>query len=239
VRRRPITLLLGSAVAIAAASPAAAAEVAVRGLDTQVFDKPAINVEVGDKVTWTFDATLPHDVTATSDNWKPFASVPALPAPPVEFTFTAPGTYTYFCSVHSSTMLGTVTVGTPPPPPPPPLSEQPFPNDGTIPLPDGGTTGADAFEIGGVDTTDPRLRRVAAKRSGKRVRVSFRVNEQSVVTVRFTRGRKIVKTKRAATAGRGTVTVAGLKAGRYSVKLVATDPAGNDSSTRRASFRIR
>jgi hypothetical protein len=96
-----------------------------------------------------------------------------------------------------------------------------------------------SFETGGVDTTDPRLRSVAAKRSGKRVRVSFRVDEQAVVTVRFLRGRKTVKTKRAATSGRGSVSVRGLKAGRYTVKVVATDLAGNDSSTRRASLRVR
>jgi plastocyanin len=231
VRRRPITLLLGSAVALAAASPAAAAEVAVHGLDTQVFDKPAIKIAAGDTVKWTFDAGLPHDVTANSANWIPFKSETTAPAPPTEFTFTTPGVYTYVCSIHSTTMKGEVTVGDPPPPPPPPLSEQPFPNDGTV--------SPDAFEVGGIDTTDPRLRRVAAKRSGKRVRVSFRVDEQSLVTVRFQRGRKVVRTKRAATGRRGSVTVRGLKPGRYRVKVVATDPAGNDSALRRASFRIR
>jgi plastocyanin len=230
VRRRPLTFLLGSAVAVAAAAPAAAAPVTVHGTDAQVFDKPAVNVEVGDTVTWTFDPGLPHDVTSNSANWS-HKSTTTAPAPPTQFTFTAPGVYEYVCSIHSTTMRGTVTVGNPPPPPPPPLSEQPFPNDGTV--------SPDAYEVGGIDTADPRLRSVRAKRSGKRVRVSFRVNEQSVVTVRFQRGRKVVRTKRAATERRGSVTVRGLKAGRYRVKVVATDPAGNDSSARRASFRVR
>src|SRR4029079_17015964 len=98
------------------------------------------------------------------------------------------------------------------------LSEQPFPNDSSL--------SADAFETGGVDTTDPRLRSLAAMRSCRRVRVACRVNEQAVVTVRFLRGRKTVKTKRAATSGRGSVSVRGLKAGRYPVKVVGTGLAG-------------
>jgi plastocyanin len=230
--KRRLTLLLGTGAALVAAAPASAASFDVKGLDTLVWDQPDLKVAIGDSVTWSFPGTAqPHNVAATSPNWAGFRGATSVPGETKTFTFAAEGTYAYVCEIHSDTMKGTVTVGSPPPPPPPPLSEQPFPNDGTI--------SADAYETGGVDTTDPRLRRVAAKRSGKRVRVSFRVSEQSVVTVRFKRGRKTVKTKRAATAGRGSVTVAGLKPGRYRVMLVATDPAGNDSSARRAAFRIR
>jgi plastocyanin len=227
--KRRMTVLLGTGLALGIAAPASAAEVAVRGLDTEAFDKPEVSIELGDTVKWTFDAGLPHDVTPTSANWAPWHTA-TKPAPPVEFKFDAVGTYTYVCSVHSTTMRGTVTVGNPPPPPPPPLSEQPFPSDSSL-------AGIE-LETGGLDVEQPRLRSVAAKRSGKRVRVSFRVNEQSVVTVRLKRGRKVVKTKKASTASRGSVTVAGLKPGRYAVQVRATDPAGNVSSLRRASFRV-
>ena len=71
------------------------------------------------------------------------------------------------------------------------------------------------------------------------MRVSFRVSEQSVVTVRFKRGKKTVKTKKAAVSRRGSVTVAGLKAGRYGVRVRAKDVAGNASYSRGTSFRIR
>lgn len=227
-----ITLLLGSAVALAAATPAWAAEEQIRGLDTFVWDKPDVKVAVGDTVTWSFPGTAqPHNVAATSANWAGFRGNAGVPGETKSFTFQAEGIYTYVCEIHATTMTGTVTVGSPPPPPPPPLSEQPFPNDSAI------TT--DALEIGGVDSTRPRLRGINAKKSGKRVKVSFRVSERSVVTARFARGGKTVKTKRASVGRRGSVTVAGLKPGRYAVKLTATDVAGNASSTRRASFRIR
>jgi len=230
--KRRLTLLVGTGVALVAAAPASAASFDVHGLDTLVWDSPELQVAVGDTVTWSFPGTAqPHNVKSTSVNWADFKGNAGIPGETKSFTFGAEGIYTYVCEIHATTMIGKVTVGSPPPPPPPPLSEQPFPNDSSI--------AADAFETGGVDTTDPRLRSVAAKRSGKRVRVSFRVDEQAVVTVRFARGGKTVKTKHAATGSRGSVTVAGLKPGRYAVKVVATDLAGNDSSTRRTSLRVR
>jgi plastocyanin len=230
VKRHVTPLLLGSAVALVAAAPAAAAEVQVQGLDSLAWDKPKISIAAGDKVMWAFQPNELHNVVSTSPNWS-HRSTTGKPAPPTEFTFTAEGLYTYYCEIHKDSMLGEITVGNPPPPPPPPLSEQPFPNDSAI------TTGA--FEIGSLDTAKPRLRGVTAKKSGKRVKVSFKVNEQSVVTVRFARRGKTVMTKRASVASRGSVTVAGLKAGRYAVAVSATDVAGNASSARRASFRIR
>lgn len=55
-----------------------------------------------------------------------------------------------------------------------------------------------AFEAGGgLDTTKPTLARVRARKSGRRVKVSFTVSERSVVTVRHARGRKTVKSKKA------------------------------------------
>jgi plastocyanin len=230
-RRHPV--LLSSALALVIASPAAAAEVEIKALDVSSspraagnpgWDKEDVTILPGDTVRWTFAGTqLPHNVASKSPNWNvktPYDN------PGTAVTFDAPGRYDFFCDVHGNSMYGTVVVGEPPPPP---LSEQPFPNDGAL-------TGA--FETGGVDSTKPRLRGVKAKKSGRRVKVSFRVSEQSVVTVRFARGGKTVKSKKAAVGRRGSVTVAGLKPGRYVVKLMATDVAGNASTARRASFRI-
>jgi plastocyanin len=229
--RRRIPLLFGTAVALAAASPASAADLQVQGLDTLVWDKPELTVAVGDTVTWSFPGTAqPHNVAATSPNWAGFRGNAGVPGETKTFKFEAEGIYTYVCEIHATTMTGKVTVGAPPPPPPPPLSEQWFPNDSAL------TTGT--FETGSLDTTRPRLRGVKAKKSGKRVKVSFRVSEQSVVTVRLARGGKTFKTKKAAVGRSGSVTVAGLKPGRYAVRVSATDVAGNASSARRASFRI-
>jgi plastocyanin len=219
VRRRH-SVLLACALSLAAASPAAAAEVQVQAIDTPTtWDKTDVRINAGDKVRWTFAGTAtPHNVMSTGANWSGLDSATGAPAPDAEWTFATEGIYTFACRIHSDVMKGTVTVGTPPPPPPPPLSEQPFPNDSAI------TTGA--YEIGSLDTAKPRLRGVRAKKTGKRVKVSFKVNEQSVVTVRFARRGKTVMTKRASVARRGSVTVAGLKrTGRYAVAVSATDVA--------------
>jgi plastocyanin len=229
--RRAIPSLLGSAAALAFASPAVAADVQVTGLDRQAFEPATIAVAVGDTVHWTFEAGLPHNAFATSANWAgAFNAAATAPAPPAQFKFSAPGVYEYHCTVHSTVMTGTVIVGNPPPPPPPPLSEQPFPNDGAI-------TPAQ-LEVGGLDTARPALRGVAAKPSGRRVRVSFRVSERSVVTVRLSRAGRTVRTRRAASASRGSVTVRGLRAGRYRVQLRARDLAGNASAARIAHVTV-
>jgi plastocyanin len=231
--RRP--LLLGSALALLGAAPATAAEVQVQGLGTS-WSNAAVRIAAGDTVTWSFpnpDET--HNVQAASPSsgttsWT-YSTVPQRPAVTGSFRFDATGIYEFVCAVHADTMRGTVTVGDPPPPPPPPLSEQPFPNDGGIT--------ASGLETGGLDTTRPALRGVRAKRSGTRVTVSFGVSERSLVTVRLRRGGRTVRTAKAAASRRGSVTVRGLKAGRYAVKVTATDVAGNVSRSRSAAFRIR
>jgi hypothetical protein len=48
-----------------------------------------------------------------------------------------------------------------------------------------------------------------------------------------------VKTRHANTAGRGSVTVKKLKAGRYTASIVARDIAGNASRSRTAAFTVR
>ena len=156
-----------------------------------------------------------------------------MPAADAQFTFTTAGVYKFICSVHPTTMFGTVTVGAAAPPPPRviPLSEQPFGNDST-PL----TT----LETVSLDTTKPKLTSLSARRSGRGgARLRFRVSEESVVDVRLKRGGKIVK--RYAAAGTGTLafTAKSLKAGKYRVEVRAYDVAGNASSMKRVSLTVR
>jgi plastocyanin len=236
-RRHP--LLLGSVLALVAAAPAAAAEVTIGSDETDgahpVWSPASVAIQPGDTVRWNLTSALspplPHDVLSTAmagdDSWSFEAG-----SPEGTYTFTTPGRYRFYCRFHSdgsSGMVGTVVVGNPPPPPPPPPGETPWPNDSSEPA---------ALEVGGLDRTKPTLSRVSARRSGKRVQVSFKVSEQSVVTVRLARRGKSVKTKKARTSGRGSVTVAGLKAGRYSVKVTATDVAGNHSGMRTAHLTV-
>jgi plastocyanin len=84
------------------------------------IDRPALTVPVGTTVVWANAETtaLPHNVTSGSvEGTTPhpdgaYASAPLLnPGEKFEHTFTAPGTYHYYCSVHLAQMQGTITVG--------------------------------------------------------------------------------------------------------------------------------
>jgi plastocyanin len=225
-------VLLGSVAALGSAAPAAGAEVQIQGAGT-AWTPAEVAIAAGDTVTWSFPTpgeyhNVEAQVRSDTTSWT-FATTPQLDAPSASFRFDTPGRYGYVCFVHQE-MTGTVTVGDPPPPPPPPLSEQPFPNDGML----------GALETGGLDRTRPKLGSVRVQRMKRGARVRFRVSERSLVTVRFKRGAKIVKTKKVNAAGTTRATVRkGLRAGRYSVELSAEDLAGNRSATRRARLTMR
>jgi plastocyanin len=232
--RRRTPVLLGTALALVASTPALGAEVVVRGLDVGTtpraaggpgWDRDDVTILPGDTVRWAFDGTtLPHNVVSTSANWNVRTT---YDAPGTAVAFDTPGRYDFVCDVHATTMYGTVIVGEPPPPP---LSQQPFPNDGGV---------LGALETGGLDRTRPTLRSVRVQRIGRGVRVRFRVSERSLVTVRFKRGDKTVKTKKVNAAGTARATVRnGLRAGRYDVELRAEDLAGNRSGLRTARVTV-
>jgi PKD repeat protein len=73
-----------------------------------------VTVEVGDTVEWQFDrATMAHDLTSldSADDWDPRIQEYRDPnGAPIRYTFTRPGTYEYWCSIHGGTMRGTVVV---------------------------------------------------------------------------------------------------------------------------------
>ncbi len=76
-----------------------------------------VTIEVGDTVEWQFDqATMGHDLTSrdTDATWDPPLQEYRGPGgDPVRYTFTEPGTYQYWCSIHGVTMTGTVVVEEP------------------------------------------------------------------------------------------------------------------------------
>ena len=89
----------------AAASPVAAGPVAVR-IGNFTFGPKAVTVKVGQSVTWTNDDDIPHTVVATD---KSFRSKVIDTGQSFTFTFTKPGQFAYFCSLHPM-MTGKVTV---------------------------------------------------------------------------------------------------------------------------------
>jgi plastocyanin len=87
--------------------PAIAAD-AQATIDNFSFTPPMLTVSVGTKVTWTNRDDIPHTVT-DADHPRDIRSHPLDTGDSYSRTFTAAGTYHYFCSLHPH-MQGTVVV---------------------------------------------------------------------------------------------------------------------------------
>jgi plastocyanin len=87
----------------AAATPADATAV---GIDNFSFTPKEITIAKGTTVTWVNHDDVPHTVV---NGDKVFRSKALDTDDQFSFTFTEPGTYTYFCSVHPM-MTGKVIV---------------------------------------------------------------------------------------------------------------------------------
>jgi plastocyanin len=72
-----------------------------------VFNPQTLTVKSGEKVTWINRDEEPHTVVSVEKQFKKSTALDT----DQEFTITAgaPGTYTYFCSVHPK-MTGTIVV---------------------------------------------------------------------------------------------------------------------------------
>jgi amicyanin len=108
MRRRLLgAALLAAALAAAglASTPAGAEEATVK-IDNFAFEPAQLTVKVGTTVTWVNADDIPHTVAATA---KAFRSKALDTDDKFSFTFTTPGAYAYFCTLHPH-MQGTVTV---------------------------------------------------------------------------------------------------------------------------------
>ena len=231
-----LALLGGVLASLFAASPASGADTTIHATEVNAipgWDQTSVGVQVGDTVTWTFEGMAQaHNVQSGGGDWVLDSRV-SLPAPPVSYKFEKEGTFRFLCEVHPDTMFGDVAVGTAPPPVVVlPLSQQLFANDDAAVLP--------AERNVKLDTSKPGLSSVSAKRVAKgSARVRFKVSEVSDVSVSFKRGGRTVKSALASGTGTRSVTVRGLKAGRYTVQVGATDIAGNRSKLRTLRLNVR
>ena len=108
-----------SAAANAPAPTPTSIDVSVRNDNFLSFrngtSNPAVDtVLAGGTVTWTWAAaaTNPHDVTSTGSPSFPGRAT-AIQPPPYTFTFSTPGTYNYYCTLHglpASGMRGRIVV---------------------------------------------------------------------------------------------------------------------------------
>ncbi|HEY7229087.1 MAG TPA: cupredoxin family copper-binding protein [Pseudolabrys sp.] len=104
---KALTRLVAAGIAAAyvhAAAPASAEEVAVK-IGNFTFGPQEVKVKAGTTVTWTNDDDIPHTVVSQNNFRSKVLDTDAK----YSFTFTTPGTYKYFCSLHPH-MTGTVVV---------------------------------------------------------------------------------------------------------------------------------
>jgi plastocyanin len=107
---RNICVAAALAVAIiAAALPAAAlaADTEVK-IDNFTFSPQRLTVKAGTTVTWINEDDIPHTVVSASDT-RLFKSKVLDTEDKFSFTFTTPGTFDYFCSLHPH-MTATIVV---------------------------------------------------------------------------------------------------------------------------------
>ena len=75
-------------------------------IDNFTFGPAELTVMVGTTITWTNRDDIPHTVVSTD---KVFKSKALDTDEKFSFTFSTPGTFSYFCSIHPK-MTGTVVV---------------------------------------------------------------------------------------------------------------------------------
>ena len=105
---KPVSTFAGHALAAALfffASAAMAADAAVK-IDNFTFNPPRLVVKAGTTVTWQNNDDIPHTVVASG---KAFRSKTLDTDDKYTFTFTTPGSYEYFCSLHPH-MTGSIVV---------------------------------------------------------------------------------------------------------------------------------
>jgi plastocyanin len=91
----------GGTAKACAAAPAGSTAATTVTIKNSAYGTPAVQAKVGDIVAWTNQDSIPH--TATMDDGSCDTGQIAGGATAM-LVFTAPGTYTYHCTVHPATM---------------------------------------------------------------------------------------------------------------------------------------
>src|SRR5262245_35664929 len=94
-----------AALIVLAATPVWAADATAVKIGNFTFGPQELKVKAGTTVTWTNEDDIPHTVVSPNN----FRSKVLDTDGTYSFTFTTPGTYKYFCSLHPH-MTATVVV---------------------------------------------------------------------------------------------------------------------------------
>ena len=105
---RRCTLALAATVAASALLGSSALADTNIVIDQFSFSPERVTVKAGITVNWINDDDIPHTVASST---KLFKSKALDTADKFSFTFTMPGVYEYFCSLHPH-MTGTIVVET-------------------------------------------------------------------------------------------------------------------------------
>jgi len=97
---------LGAEAGNGAAGPQQKPETMEVKVDNFTFGPTELTVRVGTTITWTNRDDIPHTVVSTD---KVFKSKVLDTDEKFSFTFSTPGTFPYFCSIHPK-MTGKVVV---------------------------------------------------------------------------------------------------------------------------------
>jgi plastocyanin len=98
-----VAVLAGVTVVPIAAARAADATVKIENF---TFAPQNLTVKIGTTVTWDNEDDIPHTIASST---KLFRSNALDTGDKFSFTFTTPGAYQYFCSLHPH-MIGTIVV---------------------------------------------------------------------------------------------------------------------------------
>jgi amicyanin len=101
------TALLAPVASLALSAAAPAPQAAHVTIGNFTFGPAALTVKAGTTVTWLNGDDIPHTVVAADK--QAFRSKVLDSGEAFSFTFTQPGTYPYFCSIHPH-MTGKVVV---------------------------------------------------------------------------------------------------------------------------------
>jgi amicyanin len=98
--------LLLTVAALVTIVPVARAEDATVKIDNFTFNPPQLIVKAGTTVTWRNEDDIPHAIASAE---RKFKSKALDTEDGYSYTFTEPGNYAYFCSLHPH-MTGTIVV---------------------------------------------------------------------------------------------------------------------------------
>jgi plastocyanin len=103
-------LTLAAGLALPAQALAADGSVSIQD---DLYVPRTVRIQPGEKVTWTWQGSDTHTVTADPFRTQSFDSGPNTPGHTFTHAFPDPGRFTYHCEIHSF-MHGVVEVGQPP-----------------------------------------------------------------------------------------------------------------------------